>query len=141
MLSLPFIAVAQETIKERREAASNEERHVYAQLLSIAQRRKMQTERSRAVWLLAFGFLTSLGFARAPMGDQYQSSVKVGQQADNSYFVATGQRISPAGKQVEFFGRPVDLALSPSRNLLAVKNSHGLVFINTLNNQVTQILD
>jgi YVTN family beta-propeller protein len=81
--------------------------------------------------------VVSLGQAQSGIRDH--ARVKVGQQADKSYFVATGQRISPAGEQVEFFGRPVDLALSPSGAVLAVKNSHGLVTINLSNHHVRSL--
>jgi YVTN family beta-propeller protein len=44
------------------------------------------------------------------------------------------------GQQIEFFGRPTDLALNPDQSILAVKNSHGLVFIERKNRAIRQEL-
>jgi YVTN family beta-propeller protein len=101
---------------------------------------RTQTLRSHFLRLLLC--LVSLAsFGQQALEPAEHATVRVGQLAGNSYFVATGQRLSPAGTQVEFFGRPVDLALCPTANLLAVKNSHGLVFIDTSSNKVRQVLD
>src|SRR5436309_6036080 len=43
--------------------------------------------------------------------------------------VATGQALSPAGEAVSFAGRPIDLALSPDRRTLYVKDNRGLVVV------------
>jgi YVTN family beta-propeller protein len=66
--------------------------------------------------------------------------VHVGPQPDGSYVEATSQIITPAGKTVTFFGRPTDLALDPRESLLAVKDSHGLVFIDIATGSVRQEL-
>jgi YVTN family beta-propeller protein len=66
--------------------------------------------------------------------------VHVGPQRDGTYVAATSQIITPAGKTVTFFGRPTDLALDPSESLLAVKNSHGLLFIDAVSGAVRQEL-
>jgi YVTN family beta-propeller protein len=99
----------------------------------------MTSVRASVVWLSTLWMMLVVSLGQAQSGARDRASVKVGQQADKSYFVATGQRISPAGEQVEFFGRPVDLALSPSGTLLAVKNSHGLVTIDLSNRQVRSL--
>ncbi len=100
----------------------------------------MQTLRSHVTSL--FLCLVSLaGFAQQSQSLAEPGPLRVGQQPGDAYFVATGQRISPAGTQIEFFGRPVDLAMCPGANLLAVKNSHGVVFIDTSSNKVRQVLD
>jgi len=90
-------------------------------------------------WLSTLWVMLVVNLGQAQSGTSDHASVKVGQQADKSYLVGTGQRISPAGEQVEFFGRPVDLALSPSGTVLAVKNSHGLVTIDLSNRQVRSL--
>jgi YVTN family beta-propeller protein len=99
----------------------------------------MTSVRARFVWLSTSWVMLVVNLGQAQSGAGDHASVKVGQQADKSYLVATGQRISPAGEQVEFFGRPVDLALSPLGTLLAVKNSHGLVTIDLSNRQVRSL--
>jgi YVTN family beta-propeller protein len=65
---------------------------------------------------------------------------QAGIDKDGSFIVATGQRLRPAGEQVEFFGRPTDLALSPDQSILAIKNSHGLVFVDRKTRKVKQEL-
>ncbi len=64
----------------------------------------------------------------------------VGPLGQGAYVVATTQIVSPAGKTVEFPGRPVDLALSPDGKTLAVKSRRELVFINTDNLTIQQTL-
>jgi YVTN family beta-propeller protein len=53
----------------------------------------------------------------------------VGPVGSDEYLTPTGQYVKPAGEALVFFGRPSDLAFAPNHRLLAVKNSHGLVFI------------
>src|SRR4051794_38787026 len=48
----------------------------------------------------------------APRAQPTSAPVTVGATVDGGVVVATQQLIRPAGKQVEFHGRPVDLALS-----------------------------
>ena len=54
--------------------------------------------------------------------DAFFDRAHVGPQDDGTYIVATTQRIDPAGENVTFPGRPVDLALNPDESILAVKN-------------------
>src|SRR5210317_1467150 len=54
--------------------------------------------------------------------DTYFEKAFVGPQDDGTYIVATSQRIDPAGVNITFPGRPVDLALAPDESILAVKN-------------------
>ncbi len=72
--------------------------------------------------------------------DPYFEKAFVGPQDDGTYIVATSQRIDPAGVNITFPGRPVDLALSPDESILAVKNINSIVFINTENREITQTL-
>src|SRR4051812_31837853 len=44
---------------------------------------------------------------------------RVGRQADGSVVTSTGQVLTPAGKQVEFSGRPVAVAIHPNGNTAA----------------------
>jgi len=72
--------------------------------------------------------------------DAYFEQAFVGPQDDGTYIVATSQRIDPAGENITFPGRPVDLALCPDESILAVKNKNNLVFINTKNEEIIQML-
>ena len=64
----------------------------------------------------------------------------VGRQADGRVVVPTNQILDPAGFQVEFPGRPTDLALSPDGSLLAVMNSNSLVLIRVGDRAIMQTL-
>lgn len=72
--------------------------------------------------------------------DAYFERAFVGPQDDGTYIVATSQRIDPAGENITFSGRPVDLALNPDESILAVKNINNLVFINPSSNEIIQTL-
>src|SRR5262245_48006615 len=47
---------------------------------------------------------------------------QVGRQADGSVVVTTNQVLTPAGRQVEFRGRPLSVALSPDGRTAAFLN-------------------
>jgi len=64
----------------------------------------------------------------------------VGAQADGRIVVPTNQVLDPAGFQIEFPGRPTDLALSPDGALLAVMSSHELVLIRVEDRAIMQTL-
>jgi YVTN family beta-propeller protein len=51
--------------------------------------------------------------AAAAANGGWLNSQKVGRQADGSIVTPTGQRLTPAGQQAEFTGRPVDVAIRP----------------------------
>src|SRR3954465_15168762 len=57
-----------------------------------------------------------------------RSGVWMGRQPDGSFLVSSGQRVE-AGS-IAFTGRPIDLALHPTRELFAVLNK-GSVFLAT----------
>ena len=67
-------------------------------------------------------------------------SLKVGRQPDGRIVVPTNQILKPAGKQILFPGRPVDIALADAGRTLVVKNMKGLVFIDLESAQVKQTL-
>ena len=54
--------------------------------------------------------------------------------------VPTNQHLSPAGHQLYFPGRPTDLALSPDRSLLAVKNMENILIIKMEDRTILQTL-
>jgi YVTN family beta-propeller protein len=66
--------------------------------------------------------------------------LRVGVQPDGRIVVPTNQILKPAGTQVAFPGRPVDLALADGGKTLVVKNLHDLVFIDLEANRVIQTL-
>lgn len=65
---------------------------------------------------------------------------KVGPQPDGSILVPTNQLLRPAGFQITFPGRPVDLALSPDGKWLAVLNKSSLDLIRVLDRTIMQSL-
>ena len=70
-----------------------------------------------------------------------QNNIKVGPQPDGSILVPTNQLLRPAGFQVQFPGRPVDLALIHNKRLLAVKNKKSLDIIRIKDRTILQSLD
>ncbi len=64
----------------------------------------------------------------------------VGPQDDGSHIVATTQVIDPAGKTIDFSGRPVDLALHSANNILAVKNKNDILFVDIITLEIIQAL-
>jgi len=61
-----------------------------------------------------------------PAAQEISKSIKVGPQPDGSILVPTNQLLRPAGFQVYFPGRPVDVALTPDKKRLLVKNRKSL---------------
>ena len=56
-----------------------------------------------------------------------RADLHVGKQTDGSFLVSTEQRIEPGA--IAFNGRPIDMALHPTRPLLAVLNQSSVVLI------------
>jgi YVTN family beta-propeller protein len=67
-------------------------------------------------------------------------NIQVGPQPDGSILVPTNQLLRPAGLQVIFPGRPVDLALTPDKQLLVVKNRLSLDLIRVRDRTILQSL-
>jgi YVTN family beta-propeller protein len=74
---------------------------------------------------------------RAPVG---VDRAAVGRQADGTVVVPTNQVLTPAGLQVEFPGRPTDLALNPAGSVLAVMDATALVLIRVSDRVILQTL-
>ena len=85
--------------------------------------------------VLAGGILTT-----PALGADERDRLKVGLQADGRIVVPTNQILEPAGKQVLFPGRPVDLALIDEGRTLVVKNMKNLLFIDATTGEVKQTL-
>jgi len=66
--------------------------------------------------------------------------VHVGRQPDGRIVVPTNQVLDPAGYQVEFPGRPTDVAVSPDGNLLAVLNRNSLMLVRFSDRIILQTL-
>src|SRR5215469_2246093 len=71
--------------------------------------------------------------------DDGRDHLRVGVQPDGSVVVPTNQVLRPAGKQVTFPGRPVDLAFVGG-DTLVVKNLRDLVFLDTKAGRAIQTL-
>jgi YVTN family beta-propeller protein len=71
--------------------------------------------------------------------DEYDR-LTVGLQPDGRVIVPTNQVLKPAGRQVTFPGRPVDLALAEDGKILVVKNLRDLLFIDLATRTIRQTL-
>jgi YVTN family beta-propeller protein len=69
-----------------------------------------------------------------------QDRLRVGVQPDGRIVVPTNQILKPAGRQVTFPGRPVDLAFVDQQTLV-IKNHKGLLFLDVGTGEVKQTLD
>jgi YVTN family beta-propeller protein len=92
-------------------------------------------------WALTGLLLTACGvFAfRLPDGDD-RDRLPVGLQPDGRIVVPTNQVLEPAGQQITFPGRPVDLAFLDGGKTLVVKNMRSLDFIDLATAEVAQSL-
>jgi len=75
----------------------------------------------------------------ALMADE-QERLRVGVQPDGRIVVPTNQILKPAGKEVTFPGRPVDLGFVDHGRTLVVKNMDNLVFIDAATGKIRQTL-
>jgi YVTN family beta-propeller protein len=64
----------------------------------------------------------------------------IGVQPDGSILVPTNQVLRPAGREVSFAGRPVDVQLLEDGRLLVVKNMRNLVFVDASTGSINQTL-
>ena len=69
-----------------------------------------------------------------------RDTMTVGLQKDGSILTPTNQLLTPAGTQVLFPGRPVDVLLVDGGKTLVAKNMKGLEFISVADGKVTQTL-
>lgn len=99
----------------------------------------MLVAKYRFSFLAASLALTGVWVASAAKADDSEQ-LKVGLQMDGSIVVPTNQILNPAGQQVTFPGRPVDLAFAEDGKVLIVKNMHDLVVLDAASGQVRQIL-
>ncbi len=69
-----------------------------------------------------------------------RDQLKIGVQPDGRILVPTNQILQPAGKQVTFPGRPVDLVLIDDGQTLVAKNMRNLVFMDVSTGAIKQTL-
>src|SRR5437660_41522 len=93
---------------------------------SIMQRIQFSAPVLRIVAVVLMG----VGTGRSLLGDDLDR-LQVGMQPDGRIVVPTNQLLKPAGKQITFPGRPVDLAFAEDGRVVVVKNRYNLVFIDT----------
>jgi YVTN family beta-propeller protein len=97
---------------------------------------KTRTKFIPAIFSVLFVLLSTLGSeAQNPV-----KNIQVGPLPDGSVLVPTNQLLRPAGFQVYFPGRPVDLALTPDKKLLVVKNRLSLDIIRIRDRAILQSL-
>jgi YVTN family beta-propeller protein len=90
--------------------------------------------------LAALGTIFLCDIAPVFAGDRLPDAT-VGLQPDGSVVVPSNQVLRPAGTQVTFPGRPVDLALIEDGKTLVVKNLRDLVFIDVAAGKIKQTLE
>src|SRR5262245_20230468 len=88
--------------------------------------------------LLLLAFLTTR--TAPPLWADDLDQLQVGVQPDGRIVVPTNQVLKPAGKQVTFPGRPVDLALADDGRTLIVKNQRDLILLDVATARIKQTL-
>src|SRR5262249_1647374 len=79
--------------------------------------------------------------ALAPARAEDYDELKVGVQPDGRIVVPTNQILKPAGQQVTFPGRPVDLAWCDDGKTIVVKNMRDLVYLDPATGKIRQTLN
>ncbi|HEY7423716.1 MAG TPA: alkaline phosphatase family protein [Gemmataceae bacterium] len=92
---------------------------------------------ARSILLLLALLATSTA---PPLRADDLDQLKVGVQSDGRIVVPTNQVLKPAGTQVTFPGRPVDLALADDGRTLIVKNQRDLIFLDVATARIKQTL-
>ena len=87
----------------------------------------------------AVALLLLLLFRPLAAADEFDR-LPVGLQPDGRIVVPTNQILKPAGRQITFPGRPVDLALTPDGKTLVVKNLRNLLFLDAATAKIKQTL-
>ncbi|MCW3098819.1 MAG: beta-propeller repeat protein [Chthonomonadaceae bacterium] len=86
--------------------------------------------RNLILLLPAAGLLYGAMRLAAKPADRSPDTAIIGKQPDGTYFVPTGQTLSPTGKNITFDGRPVDMALRPDGKMLALMCQRGTRLFN-----------
>jgi YVTN family beta-propeller protein len=89
----------------------------------------------RRLAIAAIGAAAALACAGARLAArgsrQDRTDAVIGSQGEGVYLVPTGQTLTPAGKNVTFDSRPVDMALSPDGRTLAVMTPNSIRLLDT----------
>ncbi len=97
----------------------------------------------RASWREA-GLVAAVGLAAAAAfvvaGGQGAPPLRVGRVGRDAAIVPTSQLVAPAGRVVEYAGRPVDLALSADGRTVYVKDNKGLAAVDAASWKLLQRL-
>lgn len=80
-------------------------------------------------------------FLQTATAQNDSKSIKVGPQPDGSFLVPSNQLLRPAGLQVVFPGRPVDLVQTSDKKLLLVKNRNSVDVIRIADRTILQSLN
>jgi YVTN family beta-propeller protein len=88
-------------------------------------------------WIMLVALLISGTPLSSTFADE-REQFHVGVQPDGRIVVPTNQVLDPAGTQVTFPGRPVDLALADDGKLLVIKNTKDLVLIDSVTGRLRQ---
>lgn len=87
--------------------------------------------RTRVVLAGSAVTLTILGVGVAQAATAFLGTSHVGRQSDGSVVTSTNQRITPAGTQVEFAGRPTTVRVRPDGKTATALNSGGALLVVT----------
>src|SRR5262249_52909099 len=71
---------------------------------------------------------------------QFQPDIRVGQTVKGGQSLPSKQLLRSAGQQIQFSGRPVDLAISPDGGTVYIKNMNNLVVVDAVSWTVRQTL-
>ena len=87
-------------------------------------------------WFRAAGLAVTLAVVAAGLGvgAVKLGTVYLGKQPDGSFIVSSGQRIEPG--TIAFSGRPIDLAISPAGDVVAVLHKREVFLINATTREV-----
>jgi hypothetical protein len=88
--------------------------------------------------------LSGVSFAVAGQDSSADLTAVVGKQSDGSFLVPTSQRITSAGTQITFAGRPTAVALSPDLTKAAFLNGRGIapvVVVDLHEDKILQLFD
>src|SRR5262249_30684156 len=77
----------------------------------------------------------------SPLNADEHDTLKIGVQPDGRILVPTNQILKPAGKQVTFPGRPVDLAFADEGKTVVVKNMRDLLFLDAATGDIKRTLE
>src|SRR5437868_10301265 len=99
----------------------------------------MQLQRLRT-WTGVFVGLAGCLAAASLLSADEQDHLTVGLQPDGRIVVPTNQVLTPAGQQITFPGRPVDIAFAEDGKTLVVKNLRNLVFLDAATGKIKQTL-